>query len=342
MQPEGCPTSPSPWGRGPPAASSTTLALPQGHLQHGGHLGTGHPEEPHAGPQRPDQGQGPCTPHCPHQGCSWGQAGRPLAAPGAAASAHSTAASHPPPSARRRHPGARGKNNVDTDYELLGVIVAAQSVTGMPRSTAMGHALGRGHMEGIGRACSWWQFGPQLLAAPCTCSGTSMPYRRMKRLSMPFSNRSRSSWFLRDWARACSNRASSCCRLVLSSVSSLLQLTRPTHVCMGAPRQRDPKSVAKAAQVGPHCGVDAACTVAQAWQERHVLHMPCWGRLGLRGTSTARLQVLPSPWCWTGGPHTSLLAPCPCCPRGGFGCSAGTKVGSTLLNTGPGIGGVGS
>lgn len=141
---------------------------------------------------------------------------------------------------------------------------------------------------------------------------------------MPFSNRSRSSWFLRDWARACSNRASSCCRLVLSSVSSLLQLTRPTHVCMGAPRQRDPKSVAKAAQVGPHCGVDAACTAAQAWQERHVLHMPCWGRLGLRGTSTARLQVLPSPWCWTGGPHTSLLAPCPCCPgggRGGLGCS---------------------
>lgn len=169
-----------------------------------------------------------------------------------------------------------------------------------------------------------------------------MPYRRMKRLSMPFSNRSRSSWFLRDRARACSNRASSCCRLVLSSVSSLLQLTRPTRL-YGCSQADRPQKCCKSCPGGPtlwsgrclHCSSGLAgktcpphALLGQAGSERH-LHCMASGP-AITMVLDRRTSHIPSR-------PMSLLS-----PGGGFRCSAGTKVGSTLLNAGPGVGGVGS
>lgn len=107
---------------------------------------------------------------------------------------------------------------------------------------------------------------PQLLCTPHTCSGTLMPCRRMTRLSMPFSNCSSSSWLLTYWARACSSRASSCCRRTRSSASSFLQLPRPTHIPLGVHMQRYPNVLHRLPSWTQHYGAE--------WAQAQWCHIP--------------------------------------------------------------------
>lgn len=109
--------------------------------------------------------------------------------------------------------GQRENNHLGGENEPLGVMVAAPSVTALCHCTTK-------HWPG---PCS-----SQCHAG--TWPGTVMPCKWTKRLSMPFSNSRRSSWFLSIWDCICSSRASSHCSFILSSSSSILEPTTFTSI----------------------------------------------------------------------------------------------------------------